>query len=329
MSENDPSKPPLAADSVISVSCDSWREFADRYADDIRNGGLYITTDTPREPLSLLELRLCLPEATEINLRTRVVQVLSAEQAGVVGKAQGMGLELLDMDAERKRQVLQLIEFAQLQGTQDDPNTSFAHTLLELSPALPPAEVGYRLSLLPTPGPPARKRESRSDNPAVPQPTAAEQTRGSAKPDAEKTPSQQPQPEARRPRRASQTSVPIVVDGAAANASPAPAPPKPTDQVKLKLLITEFAHKHYDAVLRLARGMLEANPGDPQALRWQAMSEARLALGRSDEAAALGHYENALRYDEDNREAREFVRTHQREKKLQSIPFGRYFSKKK
>jgi hypothetical protein len=94
-------------------------------------------------------------------------------------------------------------------------------------------------------------------------------------------------------------------------------------------VLTNFAHKHYDAALRVTREMLQANPGDPQVLRWQSMCNARLALARNDDTGAVEHYEQALQYGEDNREAREFVRNHQREKKLNSLPFGRYFTKKK
>ena len=109
-----------------------------------------------------------------------------------------------------------------------------------------------------------------------------------------------------------------------------PAPPaKPTDQVKLKLVLSNFAHKHYEAALGVTREMLEQNPGDPQALRWQALCNARMALMRKEEAQARTHYEQVLVYDPDHREAREFVRTHLRDKRLSSLPFGRYFTKKK
>jgi Tfp pilus assembly protein PilF len=116
---------------------------------------------------------------------------------------------------------------------------------------------------------------------------------------------------------------------AGAPATPAAAAPKPTDQAKLKLALTELAHKHYEAALRITHEMLEDNPGDPQALRWQHMCNARSALARNDAIAAADHYEQALAYGEDNREARLFVQHIRRDKKLNSLPFGRYFTKKK
>jgi len=36
-----------------------------------------------------------------------------------------------------------------------------------------------------------------------------------------------------------------------------------------------------------------------------------------------------LRYEDNNREARDFVKTFSRDRKLESLPFGRYFVKKK
>jgi hypothetical protein len=59
------------------------------------------------------------------------------------------------------------------------------------------------------------------------------------------------------------------------------------------------------------------------------MCKARLAIAAKDEASATTHYEKALEYDESNREARDFVRNHHRDKRLNALPFGRYFTTKK
>ncbi|HEX4355824.1 MAG TPA: hypothetical protein VHZ95_23010, partial [Polyangiales bacterium] len=136
------------------------------------------------------------------------------------------------------------------------------------------------------------------------------------------------------PLRPESRPIAITVDRSSTRSGEPPnlrsgQPPKPTDPIKLKVLITEFAHKRYEIALRHVREMLEDNPADPQALRWQHMCNARLAITRNDSIVAADQYEMALAYDEDNREAREYVRTHRRDKKLNSIPFGRYFTKKK
>lgn len=333
------------------MRCGSWREFAELYADDIGSGGMYVGTAGAFELLSAIELVLMLPEATEISLRARVVHVIGPEQAQKLGKPPGVGLELIDVDADRKRQIVQLVEFARWQGSSDDPKTSFARTLLELSPSMPPSEVGYRLSQLPGPNNmPPRRGESR---PITPQPapspwpeSAVRAARSLTPPSGRATLSSRPPgpperlssrpptaPEtSARPRSASQQNMPAVTDARAASSvsqSLPSTPAKPSDPVKLKLVLSNFAHKHFEAALAVTREMLEGNPGDSQALRWQAMCNARMALMRNDESQACIYYEQVLQYEPDQREAREFVRTHQRDKRLSSLPFGRYFTKKK
>jgi hypothetical protein len=318
------------SDPQLLVSCDTWLDFVEHYAGDLRKGGLYVATDVVPKLLSAIDVRLSLPEATEIVLRARVVQVLSDEQASAVGKAAGVGLELADMDAERKRQIGQLLEFARWQGEQNDPNASFARMLLEMSPSLAPAEVGYRLSLIPGATPrssdnpiaiaarKAAESQLKRSNEANVRPEVGSRQRLKAATDV---------PQSDRVPTGSQSQL-EAQDGEMAPAEPT-LPPKPSDPIKLKLVLTEFAHKHYEAALRVTREMLDGNPGDPQALRWQHMCNARIALSRNDIPAAVSHYELALPYDEDNREARDFVRNHHRDKKLNAIPFGRYFTKKK
>lgn len=337
---------PPAAQPLLRVRCASWREFAESYADDIASGGMYVASAAAFDLLSTIDVIMQLPEATEINLRARVVHVLGPEQASQQGKRPGLGLELIDVDPERKRQIVQLIEFARWQGASDDPKTSFARTLLELSPSLPPKELGRRLSQLPgpnVPNLPPRRGESRPITPANPTPSpwpssavraARSLTPPSSRP-PERLSSRPPQagtPEATaRPRRQSSQNMPgvNVAQPSSSVSQSLPTPAKPTDQAKLKLVLSNFAHKHFEAALAVTREMLEQNPGDPQALRWQALCNARIALLRKEEAQACSFYEQVLMYDPDHREAREFVRTHQRDKKLSSLPFGRYFTKKK
>jgi hypothetical protein len=329
----DLSKPPFASDQVLFVRCETWREFLERYANDIAGGAMFVATERRPAALSVLDVHLQLPEATEIILRARVVQVAAAEQASAQGTPPGVGLELLDMDAERRRQIYQLIEFARWQGATNDPNASFARTLLEISPSLRPAEIGQRLSMLPGAGPRSGDSSSGMKRVSIDSSSAMKKVSGDSS-SAMKKVSGDGSSSTKRVSDGSSTSVSnsgfrAVNVAADAPATPAATPPKPTDQAKLKLALTEFAHKHYEAALRITRDMLENNPGDPQALRWQHMCNARSALARNDAAAAADHYEQALAYDQENREAREFVRNIRRDKKLKSLPFGRYFTKKK
>jgi len=430
---------------LLQVRCQSWREFAESFADDLTSSGMYVAHDGPLPPLQEVVVQLLLPEATEILLRARVVQVIGAIQAASLGKAPGVALELLDLEGERKRQVLQLIEFARWQGASGDPKSSFARTMLELTPSLPPRELALRLSQLPpaqradsrpalpaaqmrrdsqpqlpgqrpsTPAMPAvsARRDSQPHAPTVRPSTqampavSAHARRPATSTTSLRAPSQVPPAEPssagqslrverqstqslQGPRPGSQSvrSMPAVqpradsrslqpqgrdaharresgqtlVPGAEAHvrrdsgqtfaqprdsrgAAPhesqtLPAPTslaapsgttaaRPTDQLKLKLVLTNVAHKHYEAALGVTREMLAENPGDPQALRWQSVCEARLALQRGDTSGARRHYEQVLQLDPSHREAREFARVHDRERKLSSLPFGRYFTTKK
>jgi hypothetical protein len=122
----------------------------------------------------------------------------------------------------------------------------------------------------------------------------------------------------------------LPLSGPATSPSGQPlAPPKPTDLNRLKVVLNSLAHRHLEDAARQAKEMLIDNPGDPQVLKWQAVCFARMALARNEPAAAADHYERALRYEENNREARDFVKSFHRDRKLNALPFGRYFTKKK
>lgn len=413
-SQRYPSREPM------QLRCETWRQFVDAYANDICRGGMFIRTDDAPEVLSNIELRLTLPEGTVIALSARVVHVVTPEQAEQFRHAAGMGVEFIHTDAEQKRQILQLVEFARNQGDGADPNSSWARTLLENSASMPPRDVAARLSMLPQSGAAASSSKSRPNMPAVQANDGAPPSQPAARPRgqsvqldpsvmaaaAARAPSapvrpanrQQTQPITGVTKRStsstnnpavraptgpvtgatsrSSANIPIVrtqtgpVTGttgraptgpvtaspsqptarnasgpissqpdAAASAGPsgaAPsqsgqpqAPPQPTDVNRLKLVLNSLAHKHYEDAARLAREMLADNPGDPQVLKWQAICFARIAITRNDPAGACENYAKALTYDENNREARDYVRDFQRDRKLNALPFGRYFVKKK
>jgi Tfp pilus assembly protein PilZ len=452
------------SDRPLAIRCGSWTEFVETYASDICRGGMFVRCEAMPEVLSEIELRLCLPEAVEVTIHARVVHVVPVEQAAQHNSVAGIGVEFIHVDAEQKRQVLQLVEFARAQheGTAD-PNASFAQTLFESS-SMPARDVAARLSNMPdaagdaqrarklsqtamqavqlNDGPPldrsdpsqvavrARPNTAPVDRhrimrtptqplhdatgksgvhapvaraatqPIVRSPTAPLHGASPTGRSSASTPIVRPatQPIVRSPTAPlhgasptgrSSASTPIVrsptgpltaagsrpntapiartptgplgpssatpqrapssplsgtpgapsslPEAGAANASAPPTtpsgqplpPPKPTDLNRLKIVLNSLAHKHWEDAAREAREMLIDNPGDPQVLKWQAVCFARISLSRNDPAGALEYYEKVLRYDENNREARDFVKTFQREKKLNAIPFGRYFTTKK
>jgi uncharacterized protein (TIGR02266 family) len=286
----------------LLVRCASWAEFAQVYATDVSQGGMFIATDEPAELLSEIALSLQLPEGHEIALRASVVHVVDAESAARENKQAGIGVQFIDLDAPRRQQIHQLVEFARWEGTSENPTSTLASRMFEMSASLPPSRVLEALPSDPTP------------TPAAATPAAA------TAPRPEPAPSRRP-----RPRAASGNVSPPAEE----RAPDAPAaPPKPTDQTKLKLGMQHLAHKHFEQAIATFEGMVKDNPGDRQATQWLHIAQARLRLKRNDQAGAAEHYQKALDVGEDNHEARKFVREHSSKKRLNSLPFGRYFVKK-
>jgi uncharacterized protein (TIGR02266 family) len=289
------------AKQQLLVRCSSWAEFAQVYATDVSQGGMFIATDEPPEILSEIALSLQLPEGHEINLRASVVHVLDPESAARENKQAGIGVQFIDLDAPRRKQIHQLVEFARWEGTSENPTSTLASRMFEMSASLPPSRV---LDALPsTPAAPAAAAPAATTPAARPEPTASRRP---------------------RPRTASGNVSPPAEESAPA----ATAPPKPTDPTKLKLGMTHLAHKHFEQAIKTFEGMVKDNPGDRLATQWLHIAQARLRLKRNDDAGAAEHYQKALDVGEDNHEARKFVREHSTKKRLTSLPFGRYFVKK-
>jgi tetratricopeptide (TPR) repeat protein len=314
---------PSGPDPVISLQCSSWRSFAERYVDDLARGAMCLPHAEPMPLLQTLTVKLALPDALDITLSARVVQVLTGAHAEQLGSPYALALEILDLDVESKRQLSQLVEFARSQRDGDDEHTSFARTMLEHTPSLPPREVGLRLSLIPSPPSAAAPKRSTPADSATTGESGYRHTSATAR--------LRSHSDVTRPLSPSRTMRAIQGKGAELsgpprpNAASAPAP----DPDKVKELLSSVARKQYDAALRLTNELLEENPSDRQAQRWRALCYARIALSRDDHALAAQAYETMLEIEPNDREAREFLKAHERTKKLESLPFGRFFTKKK
>jgi tetratricopeptide (TPR) repeat protein len=259
-------------------------------------------------------------------LTARVVQHITGPVAEQLGGSCALALEVLELEGERKRQLAQLLDFARAQQSGKSSPTSFTHSLLEATPSLPPREVGLRLSQLP--------RSGASGLRQPPSPAAATAP-------AQQEESGYRHTAALRSRRDDITRPlsPARARAQIGGSQPAQAEAAPrsdsaetataADPRKLKVLLSNIAHKQYDLALRVADEILAAAPNEPQARRWRAICCARLALSRNDVALAVQAYEGVLELDPNDREASDYLRTHARTKKLDSLPFGRFFVKKK
>src|SRR5688500_5540743 len=125
----------------LLVQCESWAEFAQLYATDVSQGGLFILTDDPPEILSEIALSLKLPEGHEITLRARVVHVIDRETAARENREAGVGVQFIELDPVRKQQIHQLVEFARWEGSSQNPTSTLASRMFEAAASLPPSRV--------------------------------------------------------------------------------------------------------------------------------------------------------------------------------------------
>jgi uncharacterized protein (TIGR02266 family) len=321
---------------LLLVRCETWSEFAQLYAADVSRGGMFIMTDDPPPILTEIEVDMRLPEGHAIAFRASIVHVLGREQAEREGRQPGVGVQFVNLNALQKQQILQLVEFARWEG--DSPKASYASRMFETATSLPPSKV---LEALP-PEPVASSRSaSRVTGEHATMPAQRSSTRvvaASSQPAAQRSlraeaiPSRAPDQPAERSSSQNPRANRVDSDRSLRPEEPEPAAtppaPKPLDVIKLKLGMTHLTHKRFDQAIKTFAEVLKETPGDKQATQWFYIAHARLRLKHGDPDGASDHYQKALEADENNHEARKFVREHSTKKRLNSLPFGRYFVKK-
>ncbi|HMI94273.1 MAG TPA: PilZ domain-containing protein [Polyangiales bacterium] len=324
--------PRFASPHGLLVRCETWGEFVERYASDISQGGMYIVTEQAPEILSEVDVVLQLPEGHEIQLRASIVHVLDADRAKLEGREPGVGVQFIGLDAQRKAQIYQLVEYARWEGATG--GASLASRLFEVSASLPPKKIMEALPLDVRAAPPGASRRPPSPSAGVPaQRSAAPPTSGGS--------SQRARAASGRPRsQASKAPTPVpgsvvpAIPAAAGNGEqPAQAaapqqPSVPLDLEKLKLGMTHLVHKRFDQALLVFGELARDSHADAQPHTWLALTHARIKLRDNDEAAASEHYRRVLAFDEAHHEARKFIRDYHAKRRLTALPFGRYFIKK-
>lgn len=360
------SEPPARRDKRIAalrgllVRCDSWNEFVQHYATDISQGGMFIVTDDPPELMSDIEVQMSLPEGHDVMLRAQVVHVIDKAQAERDGRPAGIGVQFLNLDAMRKAQIHQLVEFARWEGATGRSKASLASRMFEAAASLPPAKL---VGALPNEPAPSKRSSIRAEDqpepgpasiPEKPRTTRAAEARAATRaasltPVATRAASVTPAggtvppvvgstaPAAGSTAPAEASSTPPDA-GATPTADPAAArtqPPaartsgRPLDTERLRMGMTHLAHRRFLEAINVFSELSTESPQDPQPVLWRALARARLKLKDNDAAGAAEHYAQVLAIDEHNHEARKFVREHGQKKRLQSLPFGRYFVKKR
>lgn len=327
-----------ATSQSLLVRCETWGEFVALYATDVSQGGMFIVTDEAPAVLSEVDVLLKLPEGHQIPLHARVVHVIDPLQAAHARREAGVGIEFIEMEPATRAQIHQLVEFARWQGTSQAPTATLASHMFEMNASTKPAEMMQ--SLRSPPSPQAMARESLPTARVVDGETASSGVRrASSVPEgrAEGAVSKKPSgvPRKRRPESGPISASPGSPASPSKRASaepaapPPPPPPKPTDLNMLKVGMSHLAAKRFGEATKHLQAMLDANPGDLEVTKWLYITFARKALASNDEAAARASYAKVLTVSEDVHEARKYVRELDQRKKLEAIPFGRFFAKKK
>jgi uncharacterized protein (TIGR02266 family) len=324
-----------ATSQPLSVRCESWGEFVALYASDISQGGMFIVTDDPPAVLSEVDVQLKLPEGHEIMLQARVVHVIEPAQATQAQRDSGVGIEFVGLDVLKQKQIHQLIEFARWQGTSLAPTATLASHMFEMNASATPAQVMQ--SLAPPAG--ATPREAIPAVQIINGETASSGVRRASSvpvggvPEAGRARASKPASDAPRKRR---TGSPPGTSGApeaqattASGQPAAPAPAKPTDLVQLKIGMSHLAARRFVEAVKHFQVMLDANPGDLEVTKWMFITHARRAVSVNDEKSAAAAYRRVLSISEDVHEARKYLRELEQKTKLNSLPFGRFFVKKK
>jgi uncharacterized protein (TIGR02266 family) len=127
-------------------------------------------------------------------------------------------------------------------------------------------------------------------------------------------------------RTAKEGELGAVAPEAAAGAPAAAG--KAANPAKLKLGVTHLAHKRFPLALKTFEEVLAESPNDRLAQQWVHLAHARMLLAKDETDAAMERYKKVLEIDESHQEARKFVREHSTAKRMNALPFGRYFVKK-
>ena len=290
---------------------------------------MFIVMEGPPPVLSEVDVQLKLPEGHEIPLRARVVHVIEPGQATEAEREPGVGIEFIGLDAAKRAQIHQLIEFARWQGTSLKPTATLASHMFEMNAGATPTQIMQSLPAGPMSTPTPRE--------ALPTAlTLNGETASSGVRRASSVPSSSSKPASAAPRKRRTEGAPgssNAPEGSKTSTEPAapaaPPPPKPTDFEKLKIGISHLAAKRFGEAIKHLQAMLDANPGDIEVTKWLLTTQARKAIASNDEKTARASYEKVLAISEDVHEARKYVRELDQRKKLEAIPFGRFFTKKK
>lgn len=97
---------------------------------------------------------------------------------------------------------------------------------------------------------------------------------------------------------------------------------------KLSVAFKDIAYKRYDLAIRTLEEIMSQEPTNLKARIWLNVARARRAVQKGKSGEAAKFFRLVLELDEQNHEAQKFVQAYERDQRVKSMPFGRYFTKK-
>lgn len=287
----------------VLVWCETWGEFFSRYAGDVSAGGMFILAEGSELPAlgERFALRLALPEGHEITLEAKVMHAVSADAAMQEQATAGIGVEFMGVSEETQCALHRLVEFARQHAHEQSVSTSYAGWLFDYAAPIPLHQVVETLE------------EHKQPRPRKPSGSMARlEVPGSVV----------------RARDARSTQGTDDPEPAAGVVEVTPELRARLD-LQLNAALQHLAHQRtYEASVVLNE-ILGQDPSHPEACKWKIILNAREMIEASREAMAAVYYKKVLELDPQNLEAKKFIAEHEKNKRLEALPFGHLFVKPK
>jgi hypothetical protein len=127
--------------------------------------------------------------------------------------------------------------------------------------------------------------------------------------------------------------VPSTLDGADAE-PPSAEPVEPSQELKARLelqlsaALQHLAHKRTQEASAVLKEILAQDPSQATARKWTFVLNARDMIEASRDAMAAVYYKKVLEIDAQDLEAKKYVEAHEKNKRLEALPFGHLFVKR-
>jgi uncharacterized protein (TIGR02266 family) len=280
----------VAAERTVLVWCETWGEFFSRYAGDVSTGGMFILAEGNDLPTTgeRFELRLALPEGHELTLQAKVVHVVKPAGRDAQQAPAGIGVEFVGVSEDTQRALHRLVEFSRQRGHEGSVSTSYAGWLFDYAAPLPLDEVVETIE------------------------------------------------EQKRPRQPSGTMPRVELEQPMVREEPPPAETSSEASAELKArldlqlgaALQHLAHDRTYETSVVLKEILAQDLAHVEARKWTFILNARDMIEAGRGAMAAVYFKKVLELDAQNLEAKKYLAEHEKNKRLEALPFGHLFVKR-